>query len=126
MKKDEPMRNINPFGLRLQPDLKAKIEAAAANNRRSINAEISARLEATFAIDEALDEIAPGAPIYEAAPIILDLAKERDEAYEALHDLNIEVHSKALLEQFSYNTARLDKIESRIEYLIEQTTQTKE
>lgn len=48
MKKDEPMRNINPFGLRLQPELKARIEAAAAYNHRSINAEIVARLEETF------------------------------------------------------------------------------
>ena len=48
MKKDEPMRNINPFGLRLQPDLKARLEAAAAENKRSLNAEISARLEESF------------------------------------------------------------------------------
>lgn len=48
MKKDESMRNINPFGLRLQPDLKARVEAAAASNHRSINAEIVARLEASF------------------------------------------------------------------------------
>lgn len=48
MKKDEPMRNINPFGLRLQPDLKSRIEASAAYNHRSINAEIVARLEASF------------------------------------------------------------------------------
>lgn len=126
MKSEEPMRNINPFGLRMQPDLKARIEEAADKNRRSINAEIVARLEATFAIDEALDEIAPGAPIYEAAPIILDLAKERDEAHEALHDLNLEIHSKVLLEQFSHNTAMLEKIDSRIEYLVEQAKQPKE
>jgi hypothetical protein len=48
MKNDEPMRNINPFGLRLQPDLKAKLEEAAKQNKRSLNAEISARLESTF------------------------------------------------------------------------------
>jgi hypothetical protein len=49
MKNEEPMRNINPFGLRMQPELKAKIEAAAEKNRRSINAEIHARLEESFA-----------------------------------------------------------------------------
>lgn len=52
MKKDEPMRNINPFGLRLQPDMKARIDAAAAYNHRSINAEIVARLERTFWADK--------------------------------------------------------------------------
>lgn len=48
MKKPEPMRNINPFGLRLQPEIKAKLEEAAERNKRSLNAEISARLEESF------------------------------------------------------------------------------
>jgi len=48
MKNEEPMRNINPFGLRLQPELKARLEEAAKKNKRSLNAEISARLESTF------------------------------------------------------------------------------
>ncbi|QPI11750.1 Arc family DNA-binding protein [Stutzerimonas stutzeri] len=42
------MRNINPFGLRLQPELKARLEEAAKQNKRSLNAEIAARLESTF------------------------------------------------------------------------------
>jgi len=53
MKNDEPMRNINPFGLRLQPDLKARLEEAAKQNKRSLNAEIAARLESSFG--DALD-----------------------------------------------------------------------
>ncbi len=48
MNNEEPMRNINPFGLRLQPELKARLEEAAKQNKRSLNAEISARLEASF------------------------------------------------------------------------------
>ena len=48
---DEPMRNINPFGLRLQPDLKMLVEASAKRNKRSINAEIVARLEETFSAE---------------------------------------------------------------------------
>lgn len=56
MRKEEPMRNINPFGLRMQPELKAKIEAAAEKNRRSINAEIHARLEESFA-PRTMDEV---------------------------------------------------------------------
>lgn len=48
MKSDEPMRNINPFGLRLQPNLKARLEASAKENKRSLNAEISARLEESY------------------------------------------------------------------------------
>ena len=46
------MRNINPFGLRLQPELKARLEEAAKHNKRSLNAEISARLEASFKLPE--------------------------------------------------------------------------
>lgn len=41
----KPMANIPPFGLRMQPDLKAKVEDAARSNNRSLNAEIIARLE---------------------------------------------------------------------------------
>ncbi len=60
MKTEEPMRNINPFGLRLQPALKARLEETAYQNKRSLNAEISARLEATVAIDEYMAEIKAG------------------------------------------------------------------
>lgn len=47
------MRNINPFGLRMQPDLRAQIEEAAARNHRSLNAEIVARLEESLASESA-------------------------------------------------------------------------
>ncbi|WP_295539216.1 Arc family DNA-binding protein [uncultured Pseudacidovorax sp.] len=40
--------HIAPFGLRLQPELKERVEAAARANGRSMNAEIAARLEASF------------------------------------------------------------------------------
>lgn len=43
-----PTAHIPPFGLRLQPDLKERIEAAAKANGRSMNAEIVSRLEASF------------------------------------------------------------------------------
>ncbi len=41
--------DIPPFGLRLQPDLKQKLEDAAKASGRSLNAEIASRLEGTFA-----------------------------------------------------------------------------
>ena len=44
----KPMANITPFGLRMQPDLKARVEAAAESNTRSLNAEIVAALEEKF------------------------------------------------------------------------------
>lgn len=44
---DPPPRisDVPPFGLRMLPDLKKRIEEAAEKSRRSINAEIVARLE---------------------------------------------------------------------------------
>lgn len=44
----EPVANIPPFGLRMQPDLKRRVEEAAAKNNRSINAEIVATLEEAY------------------------------------------------------------------------------
>lgn len=41
-------RDITPFGLRMPADLKARIDAAAARNGRSINAECVARLQDSF------------------------------------------------------------------------------
>lgn len=39
-----PTANITPFGLRMQPDLKARIEEAARASGRSLNSEIVTRL----------------------------------------------------------------------------------
>ncbi|NJL06974.1 MAG: Arc family DNA-binding protein [Methylacidiphilales bacterium] len=44
----KPVANIAPFGLRMQPDLKARIEQAARENNRSLNSEIVSRLETSF------------------------------------------------------------------------------
>lgn len=44
-KSPKPVSAIAPFGLRMQPALKAKLEEAAKANARSLNAEIVARLE---------------------------------------------------------------------------------
>lgn len=43
------MAAIAPFGLRMQPDLKDHVDEAAKANNRSMNAEIIARLEKSFA-----------------------------------------------------------------------------
>lgn len=44
----QPTSHIAPFGVRMQPELKAQLEAAAKESGRSMNAEIVARLEQTF------------------------------------------------------------------------------
>jgi hypothetical protein len=50
-----PTAHIPPYGLRLQPELKAQLEAAASQAGRSLNAEITARLEQTFQSKATLD-----------------------------------------------------------------------
>jgi hypothetical protein len=43
-----PTGSIAPLGLRLLPDLRDKIDIAARENGRSINAEVTARLQGSF------------------------------------------------------------------------------
>ena len=114
------MNDIYRSQFRLPYSLYESLKDAADANRRSVNAELVARLEASISIDEAIQSIAPGCPISDAGQLILDLAIERGEAIEELHQMNITVHAKELNERFAYSEARLDKIETRIEYMIEQ------
>lgn len=44
-----------PYGLRMPPDLKERVQKAAEASNRSMNAEIIARLEATFRDQRRLD-----------------------------------------------------------------------
>jgi hypothetical protein len=41
-------RDIAPFGLRMKPELKEALDRSAKENKRSLNAEISSRLESTL------------------------------------------------------------------------------
>lgn len=41
-------RNLTPFGLRMPAELKSRVDAAAVSNKRSINAEVIARLQQSF------------------------------------------------------------------------------
>lgn len=52
-----PTSHIAPFGVRMQPDLKERLEASAQEAGRSLNAEIVARLEASFHSQEGLNQI---------------------------------------------------------------------
>lgn len=77
MKDSDLIRNINPFGLRMQPSLREKVEAAAKASHRSLNAEIVARLEASFA--------EPSKPDQTGSPVELLLSAR--EVIERLADL---------------------------------------
>lgn len=45
---DSPPKQLPPYGLRIPPDLKERIQACARANNRSMHAEIIARLESSF------------------------------------------------------------------------------
>lgn len=83
----KPVANIVPFGLRLQPELKALLEAAAASSGRSLNSEISLRLEESLrrTPDDVGTEFSDP-----AAPSTVELAKEVEALRQELHA----VHSK--------------------------------
>jgi hypothetical protein len=50
-----PTGSIAPFGLRMLPELRAKVEASAKESGRSMNAEVVARLEASYKLEDAMD-----------------------------------------------------------------------
>jgi len=114
------MNEIYRSQFRLPYSLYESLKEAADSNRRSVNAELVARLEASISVYDAIQQVAPGCPISEAGQLILDLSSERNEAMEDLRQVNLEVHAKELNDHFAYSEARLDKIETRIEYMIEQ------
>ena len=54
-----PVATITPFGLRMQPDLKRRIEEAAQRSGRSMNSEIIARLEWSLSQSELRSDATP-------------------------------------------------------------------
>lgn len=56
----QKLENITPFGLRMQPDLKAAMEKSAKTNRRSLNAEITERLAESLALKRELRNYSDG------------------------------------------------------------------
>lgn len=51
-------RDINPFALRMPPEVRAKVEEAAKQNHRSLNAEILARIESSLVEAQQAEQIA--------------------------------------------------------------------
>lgn len=80
-------RDLAPFGVRLPPDLKSRIHAAAEANNRSMNAEIVATLEKTYP-----PPTDPAAERFAAAFEMIDNIRKAatDEAAERImHQLNV-------------------------------------
>jgi hypothetical protein len=74
---EEKISHVAPFGLRMLPDLKEKLAAAAHLNGRSLNAEITHRLEYSFMVRFPLEETrSPQIRIAELAAKIVQLSQK--------------------------------------------------
>ena len=102
-------------------ELRASIEAAAKSGKRSLNAEIIARLQETVDLEEVIQIVAPGAPVTGTHGLLQDMHNQIEELLDENQELQYSGQSQALAEHLSFNTQMLEKIESRIEYLIDQT-----
>lgn len=56
----QKLQNISPYNLRLQPDLKATLERLARKASRSLNTEITARLEQSLVTGKELNDYSDG------------------------------------------------------------------
>ncbi|HEY4759720.1 MAG TPA: Arc family DNA-binding protein [Thermoguttaceae bacterium] len=82
--------DINPFGLRLQEDLRRKLDVKATSNNRSLNSEIASRLQASLDAEDkytaagagdpagqflaAIDTVRAGMAVAEKALLLLGVA----------------------------------------------------
>lgn len=77
--------SISPYPVRMPLELRQKLEEAAKDGSRSLHAEIISRLDETFLIQEALKTVAPGAPVFGTAGLLLDMDEQlREQTDEKL------------------------------------------
>lgn len=109
MSRSDPQVNF-----RIPAELKAQLEAAADQNKRSITAELIARLEETFAIDASLERVAPGASVTGTAGLLEDmhaqLVERKDEAVSAA----MSVYADRIERNMQSSEWRLSSIEQQL------------
>jgi hypothetical protein len=94
---DSSPKQIPPFGLRLPSDLKLRVQEAAAANNRSMNAEIVARINASFKMeDEAHDSLANNENLRRAVNERLDMMENGNREQRAIFEQLIEDAKKVL------------------------------
>lgn len=97
-------RDIVPLGLRMPPEVKEQIEAAAKANGRSMNAEIVARLQASF------EQPASGTAPMDA---IFDIARIALYAVRATQESNKELSQPKVAEAIARIEHRIDKMQGK-------------
>lgn len=88
--------NIAPFGVRMPPDLKQRLEISAKNNNRSLNAEV------VFWLQKAMDELDNGDARYAQFTIVDGLGGNSERTIS-------DKGSKAVLEQMKLLISELER-----------------
>ena len=88
---------IAPYGLRMEPDLKARIQSAADANKRSLHSEILEALEVRFPPPRKVSDIT------EQIAILLSTYPQelRNEVIEALDNIETKEHLSMWAEAYS-------------------------
>lgn len=103
---------------RIPPDLKEQLEQAAKENHRSITAELVARLEETFEIEESLKVVAPGAPVTGTSGLLMDLHNELEELKHESFSISVGANSERIEQHMEQAEASIAKIGDQIETLL--------
>jgi|GEM_PF-1183348 len=102
MSRSDPQVNF-----RIPAELKARLEAAAAINKRSITAELVDRLEETFEIERELESIAPGSSLSGVGAWLGELVEE-------VEDLRAEVRGTYHTEGLAVHLEQLERVQGEL------------
>lgn len=114
MSRSDPQVNF-----RIPVELKARLEAAAEQNKRSITAELIARLAETFAIEDALESVAPGASITGTAGLIADMHDQLGERDDEAVSAAMAVYADKIERNMDSSQQRLSSIEQQLLQVLE-------
>jgi hypothetical protein len=90
-----PVSTIVPFGLRLQPELKSRLEESAIANNRSLNAEIAERLRESLEAPsgDADHQLEMNAILTGLGNTIAEVARKDNERDEGMRALGQDLHA---------------------------------
>lgn len=103
---------------RIPPDLKEQLEQAAKENHRSITAELVARLEETFEIDESLKVVAPGAPVTGTSGLLMDLHNELEDLKHESFSISVGANAERIEQHMEQTEASIAILGDQIATLL--------
>lgn len=106
-------RDITPFALRMPPEQRRQIEAAAKKSKRSLNSEIIDRLQTTLDLDDFMSEHRAGtyAEVYDMLESVLADNDRLAESGEQTFGTAFAIIDKLLDEKLAVLVALLDREE---------------